>query len=63
MIKQIKAFQANTPEKLTERVNEYLGKRRAPLVVDIKYALTWDENGVKHGALVITEEQEGVRIT
>lgn len=54
-------FQANTPEKLTQRVNDYLVNYRAPLVLDIKYSLTWDENGVKHGALVITEEQERPR--
>ena len=58
MIKQVRTFEANKHELLADRVNAYLTTVRAPLVHDIKYNVTWDENGLKYGALVVTEEQE-----
>ncbi len=61
MIKQVYGFEAPTIEKLSERVNAFLTRVRSPLVLDVKYQATWDDTGIKHSALVITEEQEKPR--
>ncbi len=61
MIKQVHGFEAPSLDKLTTRVNEFLVKVRSPLVLDVKYQSTWDDQGIKYSALVITEEQEKAR--